>query len=253
MNGDKRKFLFVSITGLISDIAWQVAKEGHEVRYCIEDEKERDIGDGFVPKVRYWEREVYWADVIVFDDTLGQGEKAQALRAKGNVVVGGTPYTDRLEDDRSFGQEELNRFAADRWSDQSRPGPCGDGSRKRPERGWRTFPSGCLCPPKDCVMGPQATQGCSVRYAWLPYCSYSNPVKTNKRNISVTFPYAGAQPRLARYTTDDPMAARSEFKSKPRRYQVQAFEVLPSCRTQRRESRNVSRQIRLQYLQGGYL
>ncbi len=96
MNGDKRKFLFVSITGLISDIAWQVAKEGHEVRYCIEDEKERDIADGFVPKVREWEREVDWADVIVFDDTLGQGEKAQALRAKGNAVIGGTPYTDRL-------------------------------------------------------------------------------------------------------------------------------------------------------------
>ena len=94
MNGDKRKFLFVSITGLISDIAWQVAKEGHEVRYCIEDEKERDIADGFVPRVRDWQREVDWADVIVFDDTLGQGEKAQALRAKGNAVIAGTPYTD---------------------------------------------------------------------------------------------------------------------------------------------------------------
>jgi phosphoribosylamine-glycine ligase len=45
----------------------------------------------------------------LFDDTLGQGDKAQALRAKGNVVVGGTPYTDRLEDDRSFGQEELKK------------------------------------------------------------------------------------------------------------------------------------------------
>jgi phosphoribosylamine---glycine ligase len=109
MNGDKRKFLFVSITGLISDIAWQVAKEGHEVRYYIEDEKERDIADGFVPKVRDWQREVDWADVIVFDDTLGQGDKAQALRAKGNAVIGGTPYTDRLEDDRSFGQEELKK------------------------------------------------------------------------------------------------------------------------------------------------
>jgi phosphoribosylamine---glycine ligase len=109
MNGDKRKFLFVSITGLISDIAWQVVKEGHEVRYCIEGEKERDIADGFVPKVRNWEREVDWADVIVFDDTLGQGEKAQALRASGKLVVGGTPYTDRLEDDRSFGQEELKK------------------------------------------------------------------------------------------------------------------------------------------------
>ena len=91
MNGDKRNFLFVSITGLISDIAWQVAKEGHDVRYFIEDEKERDIADGFVPKVLDWEKEVDWADVIVFDDTLGQGEKSQVLRAKGKLVVGGRP------------------------------------------------------------------------------------------------------------------------------------------------------------------
>ena len=27
---DKKNFLFVSLTGLISDIAWQVSKEGHE-------------------------------------------------------------------------------------------------------------------------------------------------------------------------------------------------------------------------------
>lgn len=109
MNGDKRKFLFVSLSGLISDIAWQVVKEGHEVKYCIDDEKERDIGDGFVPKIDNWENEIDWADVIVFDDTLGQGAKAQELRAKGKLVVGGTPYTDRLEDDRSFGQEELKK------------------------------------------------------------------------------------------------------------------------------------------------
>ena len=109
MSDDKRKFLFVSLSGLISDIAWQVAKEGHEVKYFIADPKERDIADGFVPKVDDWEREVAWADVIVFDDTLGQGAKAQALRGQGKRVVGGTPYTDRLEDDRSFGQEELRK------------------------------------------------------------------------------------------------------------------------------------------------
>ena len=85
MNGDKRNFLFVSLSGLISDIAWQVAKEGHEVKYFIEDAKERDIADGFVPKVDDWESEVDWADVIVFDDTLGQGAKAQALRAPGQA------------------------------------------------------------------------------------------------------------------------------------------------------------------------
>src|SRR6201984_3319543 len=97
----KRKFLFVSLTGLIGNIAWQVLKEGHEVRYFIGDPEEKDIADGFVPKTDDWEKDVDWADVIVFDDTLGQGEKAVALRVKGKAVVGGTPYTDRLEDDRS--------------------------------------------------------------------------------------------------------------------------------------------------------
>ncbi len=109
MNSEHRKFLFVSLSGLISDIAWRVAKEGHAVRYYIRDESERDIADGFVDKVADWEREVDWADVIVFDDTLGQGALAETLRRAGKRVVGGTAYTDRLEDDRSFGQEELKK------------------------------------------------------------------------------------------------------------------------------------------------
>jgi phosphoribosylamine--glycine ligase len=106
---EKKNFLFVSLTGLISDIAWQVSKEGHEVRYFIADKKERDIADGFVAKSKDWEKDSDWADIFVFDDTLGQGEKAQALRAEGKKVVGGTVYGDRLEDDRSFGQEELKK------------------------------------------------------------------------------------------------------------------------------------------------
>ncbi len=107
---EKRKFLFVSLSGLIGDIAWQVVKEGHEVRYWIGAEDEQDIADGFVPKTDDWERDAAeWADVVVFDDTLGQGARAEALRRAGKAVVGGTEYTDRLEDDRSFGQEELKK------------------------------------------------------------------------------------------------------------------------------------------------
>ena len=106
---ESKRFLFVSLSGLIGDIAWQVQKEGHEVRYFIEGTKDQDVADGFVPKTTDWEKDVDWADVIVFDDTLGQGAKAQALRARGKAVVGGSPYTDRLEDDRSFGQEELRK------------------------------------------------------------------------------------------------------------------------------------------------
>jgi phosphoribosylamine--glycine ligase len=104
-----KNFLFVSVGALIGDIAWMVRKEGHEVRYFIETESERSIADGFVEKVEDWESHVDWADVIVFDDVLGQGEKAKKLREAGKHVIGGTPYTDRLEDDRSYGQEELKR------------------------------------------------------------------------------------------------------------------------------------------------
>jgi phosphoribosylamine---glycine ligase len=102
-----QKFLFISIDGLISDIAWRVQEEGNEVKFFIENKEEKDIGEGFVPKTDNWEKEIEWADVIVFDDTLGQGKKVERLRAQGKPVVGGTEYSDKLEDDRSFGQEEL--------------------------------------------------------------------------------------------------------------------------------------------------
>ena len=101
------KFLFVSYTGLIADIAWQVVKEGHEAKLYIDDAEERGIADGFVPKTADWKSEVEWADVVVFDDVLGMGVMAEALRKQGKLVVGGSPYTDRLEDDRGFGQQEL--------------------------------------------------------------------------------------------------------------------------------------------------
>jgi phosphoribosylamine--glycine ligase len=107
---EKKNFLFVSIDALISDIAWQVIKEGHDAKYFIEDRGEKSVADGFVPKTDDWKKELDWADVIVFDDVLGQGTKAKKLREKGYNVIGGTPYADKLEDDRAFGQEELKKY-----------------------------------------------------------------------------------------------------------------------------------------------
>jgi len=106
---DPKKFLFVSYDGLIADIAWEVVKEDHPVKLWIKDPEEQGIADGFVPKALDWRAELDWADVVVFDDVLGMGEMAQEVRARGKLVVGGTPYTDRLEDDRAFGQEELRK------------------------------------------------------------------------------------------------------------------------------------------------
>jgi phosphoribosylamine--glycine ligase len=105
----KRKFLFVSYDALISDIAWEVIKEGNEAKYWIRDDTSKDVADGFVPKTENWQNEIKWADIIVFDDVLGMGTWAADMRRKGKLVIGGTPYTDQLEDDRTFGQEELKK------------------------------------------------------------------------------------------------------------------------------------------------
>ena len=101
------RFLFISKWGLIHDLAWEVLKEGHEVRYHIMSKHDREVGDGFVEKVDKWEEHKDWADVIVFDD-CEFGNLPDRLRKEGKAVVGGTPYTDRLEMDRDFGQEEMS-------------------------------------------------------------------------------------------------------------------------------------------------
>jgi phosphoribosylamine--glycine ligase len=65
------KYLFVSLDGLIA--AWAVVKEGHDVKFYINDPNEKEIADGFVPKTNNWEAEVDWADLVVFDACWGRG------------------------------------------------------------------------------------------------------------------------------------------------------------------------------------
>ncbi len=106
----KIKFLFVSADNLIGNFAWRVYQEGHLVKYCNDHKGEEDCLDGFLPKVRNWRKHVGWAEIVVFDEVFGYGAIAEKLRKQGKMVLGGTAYTDRLEEDRSFGQSELKKF-----------------------------------------------------------------------------------------------------------------------------------------------
>jgi phosphoribosylamine--glycine ligase len=99
-------FLFVSVEALSTDLAWQLTKEGHKVKLFTKSQNEKDVGDGFVEKADEWESLKDWAEVVVFDD-IGFGAAAEKLRSEGKSVVGGSVYTDKLENDREFGQNEL--------------------------------------------------------------------------------------------------------------------------------------------------
>ncbi len=107
VQGKKYKFLFVSWEALSGDLAWQIQKEGHEVKCYIKDCT--DEYDGMLEKVTEWKSLITWADIIVFDD-VGFGKEADQLRKAGKAVVGGSEYTDQLEEDREFGQSEMKRL-----------------------------------------------------------------------------------------------------------------------------------------------
>ncbi|ALM09129.1 phosphoribosylamine--glycine ligase [Sediminicola sp. YIK13] len=100
--------MVVSRWGESLDIAYAISMEGHTVKMYIEDKPSREIGYGFVQKVKDWQKHIEWADIFIFDYT-GYGKVCSELRAAGKLVIGGTEYTDKLELDRNFGQDELKR------------------------------------------------------------------------------------------------------------------------------------------------
>jgi phosphoribosylamine---glycine ligase len=102
------KFLFISPEALSIDLAYAIRQEGNEVKFFTQSATEKDVGEGFVEKIESWEDQQDWADVVVFDDT-GFGKVAEKLRAEGKKVIGGSLYTDKLENEREFGQQELAR------------------------------------------------------------------------------------------------------------------------------------------------
>ena len=105
---EPKKFLFIGYESLSGDLVWQLTKEGHLAKAYIKTVEE-DVYNGFVEKVSDWEQHKDWADIIVIDD-VGFGNVADKLRKNGKLVIGGSKYTDMLEMDRYFGQNELKKY-----------------------------------------------------------------------------------------------------------------------------------------------
>ena len=79
-----KNFLFITLDALVGDIAWKIKQQGHNVKFYTKNPEDKEVCDGFFEKVDNWRDHVDWADVIVFDDVLGQGKIAKELREKGN-------------------------------------------------------------------------------------------------------------------------------------------------------------------------
>jgi phosphoribosylamine--glycine ligase len=100
------KFLIISKVGVGMIFAQKLVQEGNQVKMFIEDKKRSDIFDGLVEKVDNWEKEVNWADYVIFDDN-DMGTVQDNLRKKGIKVIGGSDYGVKLEAERTFQMEEM--------------------------------------------------------------------------------------------------------------------------------------------------
>ena len=100
------RFAVISNEGT-SLVYWmRLQDEGNDVRVWIAPRSERNIGDGLVKKFGSFEALAAWGQekptVFIFDCT-GQGDKADYLRKRGHLVVGGGSFMDKLEMDRVYG------------------------------------------------------------------------------------------------------------------------------------------------------
>lgn len=102
-----KKFLFIAGGAMINDLAWQVHKEKNQVKYFINLKKYKNIADGFVPKTDNWQTNMAWADVVVLEQP--GIIKGGLLKKYAHKIIGHSRYTDHLEYDRGFGQEELKK------------------------------------------------------------------------------------------------------------------------------------------------
>lgn len=103
-----KNILLISRWGETLDLAIAMQNEGHSVKFFIQEKECKEIGDGFIPKVKSWKTQIKWADLVIFDYT-GYSKDAERLKAEGKLVFGGSNYTDKLELDRNFGNDELKK------------------------------------------------------------------------------------------------------------------------------------------------
>jgi phosphoribosylamine---glycine ligase len=112
--GARVRFLGIGDYCELSALYLRLLAEGHEVKVYIARPEARSTLAGLISKAKNWKDELSWIGndgIIIFENTAEQrGELQDQLRADGFKVIGGSAFGDRLENDRAFAQDLLQRL-----------------------------------------------------------------------------------------------------------------------------------------------
>lgn len=108
------RFLGIGETIDLGDMYLRLQRAGHDVRVHVSDADSRDVMSGMLELTEDWTQQIDWvrdagANGIVLFETASAGDIQDQLRRDGLNVIGGSALGDRLETDRAFGQETLQR------------------------------------------------------------------------------------------------------------------------------------------------
>ncbi len=111
------RFLGIGDSCDLSAVYLRLLAEGHEVKVYISEPLCRSTLAGLVTQTADWRAELDWIrsagdhGIILFENAgKSRGELQDRLRREGYGVIGGSGYGDRLETDRAFAQDLLQKI-----------------------------------------------------------------------------------------------------------------------------------------------
>ena len=95
----------------------RLVADGHDVRVSVAEPLCKGTLSGLVPHTEDWEGDLPWIrsagddGIILFENVAGgRGARQDELREEGFLVIGGSAFGDRLENDRAYAQKILSEL-----------------------------------------------------------------------------------------------------------------------------------------------
>ena len=108
------RILGITETCDLGSMYLRLMAEGHDVRVTVSEPLAAGTMDGLVPRAHDWRHELTWireagSDGLILFEATGFGSLQDELRRDGFQVIGGSAFGDRLESDRPYALELLQK------------------------------------------------------------------------------------------------------------------------------------------------